>query len=122
MNRVIHFELGAVTPERAAKFYRAVFGWKADKWPGPEEYWLMTTGPDGEPGINGGILRNKDAQPRTVNTIGVTSVEEFAEKVVQNGGQVVVPKMAIPGVGYQIYCLDTEGNIFGIHQSDPSAK
>ncbi len=122
MNRVIHFELGAVTPERAAKFYGAVFGWKADKWPSPEEYWLMTTGPDDEPGINGGIMRHKDAQPRTVNTIGVTSVEEFAEKVVQNGGQVVVPKMAIPGVGYQMYCLDTEGNIFGIHQSDPSAK
>jgi uncharacterized protein len=122
MNRVIHFELGADTPERAAKFYGAVFGWKADKWAGPQEYWLITTGPNEEPGINGGIMRHQDAQPRTVNTIGVTSVDEFAEKVVQNGGQVVVPKMPIPGVGYQAYCLDTEGNLFGIHQSDPSAK
>ena len=31
MNRVIHFEVGAVAPERAAKFYSAVFGWKADR-------------------------------------------------------------------------------------------
>jgi predicted enzyme related to lactoylglutathione lyase len=122
MNRVIHFEFGAVVPERAAKFYSTVFGWEVSNWPGPEEYWLVKTGPHNEPGIDGGIMRHKDAMPRTVNTIGVASVEEFAQKVAQNGGQVVVPKMAIPGVGYQIYCQDTEGNLFGIHQADPSAR
>lgn len=31
-------------------------------------------------------------------------------------------KMAIPKVGYLAYCMDTEGNIFGIMQSDSSAK
>jgi predicted enzyme related to lactoylglutathione lyase len=25
---VVHFEIGAEEPERAAKFYTAVFGWK----------------------------------------------------------------------------------------------
>jgi predicted enzyme related to lactoylglutathione lyase len=121
MSRVIHFELGAVVPERAAKFYGAVFGWEASKWQGPQEYWLVKTGPDDRPGINGGILAYPDAMARTINTIGVGSVDEFVEKVVQNGGEVAVPKMAIPGVGYQVYCKDTEGNLFGIHQSDPSA-
>jgi hypothetical protein len=52
----------------------------------------------------------------------VPDVEAFARSVEEAGGKVVVPKMAIPGIGYQIYCLDTEGNIFGIHQADPSAK
>jgi predicted enzyme related to lactoylglutathione lyase len=41
---------------------------------------------------------------------------------VRCGGQVVVPKMPIPGVGYLAYCQDTEGLLFGIHQLDPSAK
>ena len=27
MNRVVHFEIQAEKPERAAKFYREVFGW-----------------------------------------------------------------------------------------------
>lgn len=30
--------------------------------------------------------------------------------------------MAIPGIGWQAYCLDTEGNAFGIHQVDPDAR
>jgi len=28
----------------------------------------------------------------------------------------MMPKMAIPGVGYLVYCQDTEGNLFGTHQ------
>ena len=122
MRRVVHFELGAQEPARCAEFYKQVFGWTINKWPGPVEYWLAVTGPDSKPGINGGIMRHQDGGPRTVNTIEVESVEEFAAKVAENGGQVVVPKMAIPGVGWQIYCLDTEGNLFGIHQPDPAAK
>ena len=31
-NRVVHFEIQATDPERAAKFYREVFGWQIDKW------------------------------------------------------------------------------------------
>ncbi|HZP01154.1 MAG TPA: hypothetical protein VFD30_12745 [Terriglobia bacterium] len=54
--------------------------------------------------------------------VGVPSVDEFVQKVVEKGGKVALPKMAIPGVGYQAYCVDTEGNIFGIHQADPSAR
>jgi predicted enzyme related to lactoylglutathione lyase len=121
-NRPIHFELGVVQPERAVQFYEAVFGWKSTKWDGPMPYWLVTTGPDNQPGINGGIMIHQDSQPRTVNTIGVESVDDFAAKVTAAGGQVVVPKMAIPGIGWQAYCLDTEGNLFGIHQMDASAK
>ena len=122
MPRVVHFEFAAQDPERAAQFYRDVFGWQVTKWAGPEPYWLVTTGQEGEPGINGGILRHKDSAARTVNTIGVDSVDEAAEKVVQAGGKVVVPKMAIPGLGYQAYCVDTEGLIFGLHEFDPAAK
>jgi hypothetical protein len=86
------------------------------------EYWLVNTGPEGQPGINGGLMRHQDGMPRTVNTIGVPSIDEFTTKVVQQGGKVVVPKMAIPGVGYQAYCQDTEGNLFGLHQSDSAAQ
>jgi predicted enzyme related to lactoylglutathione lyase len=121
MNRVVHFELGASDPARAVEFYKNVFGWEAQKW-GAEEYWLMKTGSAPEAGIDGAILRNKDSQPRTVNSIQVTSLEESAEKVESHGGKVVVPKMTIPGVGYVAYCTDTEGNIFGIYQPDHSAK
>jgi predicted enzyme related to lactoylglutathione lyase len=33
-----------------------------------------------------------------------------------------MPRMTIPNVGYVAYLKDTEGNIFGVLQSDPGAK
>lgn len=121
MSRVIHFEISANNPERVVAFYKKVFGWKIEKWEGPQEYWLVTTGEEEEPGINGGIFRPHEIFSGTVNTIGVPDVDEFAKRVKANGGQVVVEKMAIPGIGYQAYCKDVEGTLFGIHQQDPNA-
>ncbi|MFC1871105.1 VOC family protein [Chloroflexota bacterium] len=121
MARVIHFEINADSPERAAEFYRQAFGWKIEKWAGPVDYWLITTGDDSEPVING-VIKHRSENLTTVNTIGVPSVDEFLQKVTQAGGKVVQPRMTIPGIGYHAYCQDAEGNIFGIMQDDPSAK
>jgi predicted enzyme related to lactoylglutathione lyase len=122
MHRVVHFELSGENPEKIAKFYKDAFGWQVTKWDGPAEYWLVSTGPEGEPGINGGILKCKDGTSRTVNTISVASVDEAVKKVEALGGKVAMEKMTIPGVGYQAYCLDPEGLLFGVHQFDKSAK
>ncbi len=119
MPRVVHFELPADDPERATRFYRDVFGWQIQKWE-QEDYWLVETGKD-EPGINGGILRRNPGQMVTTNTLGVPSVDEYVDKITAAGGKVVAPKMAVPTVGYLAYCQDTEGNVFGIMQSDTSA-
>lgn len=120
--RVAHFEINADDPERAAQFYKEVFGWQIQKWEGPIDYWLVTTGPDDEPGINGGLMKRENPQATTVNVIEVLSVNELTKKIVEKGGKVVVPKMAIPGVGYMAYCQDTEGNTFGIMNPDESAQ
>ena len=116
MQRVVHFEIIAEQPERALQFYTQVFGWNVQKWEGSEDYWLLTTGEEDAPGINGGVARSKDTNMPacTVNSIAVPSVDEFADKISQHGGKVVVPKMAVPGVGYLAYCQDTEGITFGI--------
>ena len=121
MPRIIHFEIPADNPERAAKFYQKVFDWKIEKWPGPFNYWLATTGEDKEPGINGAIMERKQFKT-TVNTIAVPSVDEYVKKVTDAGGKVVMPKGAVMGQGWVAYVTDTEGNVFGIFQNDPSAK
>lgn len=122
MPRVVHFEINADEPERAVKFYQDVFGWQIHKWEGPEDYWLVSTSPDEEPGINGGIMRRNSPGASTYNTVDAPSIDEFLVRAVAAGAQVILPKMAVPGVGYQAYCQDTEGNIFGIHQDDPAAR
>ena len=45
-----------------------------------------------------------------------------SKKITMEGGKVVSPKMAIPGIGYLAICEDTEGISFGIIQSDRNAK
>jgi predicted enzyme related to lactoylglutathione lyase len=121
MPRIIHFELPADNPERAVEFYSKVFGWKMQKWEGPTEYWLISTGDAAQPGINGGLLRRPYPGAVTCNTLDVASVDEAVANVGKNGGKTVAPKMAIPGVGYLAYCSDTEGNIFGVMQADTKA-
>lgn len=58
----------------------------------------------------------------TTNIIGVPSVDEYLAKIEKSGGKVVMPKTAIPGVGWFASCQDTEGNVFGIMQEDSSAR
>jgi predicted enzyme related to lactoylglutathione lyase len=60
MSRVIHFDLSAKNPERASTFYSNIFDWKIEKFDGPDDYWVITTGSDDEPGINGGLMSRDD--------------------------------------------------------------
>lgn len=127
MPRVLHFEIHASDPERGIKFYEKVFGWTFQKWEGPMDYWLITTGPDSEPGINGGLMRRQgeiDGQAviAYVCTIGVADLDVSMATVEANGGKVALPKMPIPGMGWLAYYKDTEGNIFGMMEPDESAK
>jgi predicted enzyme related to lactoylglutathione lyase len=121
MAKVVHFEIPADDPERAVRFYEKVFGWKIEKWAGPIDYWLVTAGESDEPGINGAIHEKKNFKT-VVNTIAVDSIDERIEIIEQAGGKVLIPKGAVPGLGYVAFAEDTEGNAFGMLQSDPSVK
>ncbi len=121
MPRVVHFEIPAEDPDRAVKFYSEVFNWKIEKWAGPVDYWLATTGSDNEPGINGAIMKRQNQQATVTNTIEIPSVDDFLNNIVANGGKIIAPKMPVPGVGYAAYFSDTEGNVFGLMQPDTSA-
>lgn len=126
MGRVVHFEVHAEDPERVIGFYTAVLGWTFTLWAGPVDYWIITTGPKDQPGIDGGMVRRQgsiDGQAviAFVCTVDVESVDDTLAKALAHGGTLAAPKMPIPGVGWLAYAKDTEGNIFGMMQSDPSA-
>ncbi|UCH03222.1 MAG: VOC family protein [Candidatus Bathyarchaeota archaeon] len=121
MPRVVHFEINAANPESLTKFYEQVFSWKFEKWKGPMDYWLIMTGKN-EPGIDGGLTRRTAARAATVNTISVPSIDEYIEKIKEHKGTIIVPKTAIPGVGWTAYFEDPEGNSFGLMEEDTTAK
>jgi predicted enzyme related to lactoylglutathione lyase len=126
MSRVIHFEIHADDPQRAVDFYQHIFDWQINKWDGAA-YWLITTGVETEAGINGAIVQrsqasNDNAVTAYVCIIDVDSVDDALAKISSYGGTIEHPKMAVPHVGWLAYAKDTEGNIFGIMQSDLSAE
>jgi len=124
MNRITHFEIYTADPESVQPFYREIFGWKFHKFEGgPIEYWLVTTGDDKEPGINGGLARPREGQSSgTLNTVSVRSLEQTIKKIEQTGGKICVPTMAIPKIGWLAYAEDPAGNVFGLIEPDPNAK
>ena len=130
-SRVVHFEIHAADPERAKAFYQAVFGWEFPLWMEQPPYWgVMTAAQESqEPGINGGLMNRMGAAPvegAAVNayvcTVQVDSYDDTHEKIMRAGGTVALPKHAIPGMAWQGYYKDPEGNIFGVHHPDVNAR
>jgi predicted enzyme related to lactoylglutathione lyase len=125
MPTVVHFEIPADDVERAQKFYGELFGWKIEKFtsPMPMDYWMVTTGAKaGEMALGGGMLKRQQPDQRITIYVDVPSVDEYMERVKKLGGQVCVPKMAVPGMGYYAVCLDQENNGFGLWENNPSAQ
>ena len=135
MPTIVHFEIPADDVERAKRFYNDLFRWKIEKWPGTDgggnnspsnmEYWMISTTDDkgNKASIGGGLMKRQDPQQQQItNFIDVKSVDEYSSKIERLGGKVVVPKMAVPNMGYFAVCRDTENNSFGIWESDESAK
>lgn len=131
MGRLIHFEIHVSDMERALKFYREVFGWTFEDWTdyAGTPYFGAVTGDSNEPGINGALMKRQGPAPDSsqalngyVCTIGVEDYDSTESKILEHGGTVALPKYALPGMAWQGYYLDPEGNIFGIHQPDENAK
>ena len=130
MSRVVHFEILADDLDRAREFYSAAFGWTFQDYSEfvGSPYFGVITGEDDEPGINGGLLPRPAAAPAPeqgtnafVCTVGVEDYDATEQRILAAGGVVALPKMALPGMAWQGYYLDTEGNTLGIHQPDPNA-
>ncbi|MET3194579.1 VOC family protein [Gottfriedia sp. OAE603] len=122
MGKVIRFEFQVPNPVEAIEFYSKSFGWTFEKMTGPVDYWFITTGESQRQGIDGGMMKSPDGATRTTNSIEVPSVDEYIKKVINNGGQIVVPKTAMPNMGYFAYCLDNQGLLFGVSEVNPEAK
>jgi len=125
MNAPSYFEIQADDTSRAVNFYREIFGWTFTRAEGlPVEYWRIET-----EGPRGGLLKRPAKTPPPehgtnafVCSMEVVNFDATAAKALSAGGQIALPKFAVPGVCWQGYFIDTEGNTFGIFQADSAAK
>jgi predicted enzyme related to lactoylglutathione lyase len=125
---IVHFEIPADDPERAAKFYRELFGWDIKKFEGGEmEYWTISTVPTDaqgtptRPGVNGGLMRRMYPGHAPVNYIAVDDVDAYVAKAGKVGAKVMMGKTPVPGMGWFAQFGDPEGNVFAVWQHDSTA-
>lgn len=116
MPTIVHFDLPADDTSRAQAFYSELFGWAFEKAEGvPMEYHMIATRAlDGSPGLAGGMGPRGEPGQQIMNYVGVSSVADYLDRVSQLGGQIIMPRTPIPGVGTLAICEDTEGNRFGL--------
>ena len=122
MPTVQHFEIPADDIERAIKFYKGVFDWTMQKLSNPEDsskdYWFFDTKDEnGNKGIGGGLMKRQASEHSVTNYITVPSVDDYASRIEEAGGKIIMPKTEIPDMGFIIVFLDTENNMFGLYEA-----
>ena len=122
-----HIEIAVDNVERAQEFYKTVFGWAFEKSPGPMPYWGISY--DGSASgkminmqVGGGMIPRPPGHPGFLNYIMVEDVDATMRSIEKAGGKTLGNKGAVPTMGYYAMCQDTEGNSFGLWQTDPNAK
>jgi predicted enzyme related to lactoylglutathione lyase len=123
---IVHFEIPADDVARAKKFYSDVFGWEISLMPGPYEYdgvRTTETAESGMPksfGVNGGLYQRMKPGQSPINDIGVEDIDSYSAKLVEAGGEILVPKMPVPGHGWMVHFKDPENNVLALWQHDRS--
>jgi predicted enzyme related to lactoylglutathione lyase len=120
----VHFEIHAGDPERAARFYRTVLGWSVEQW-GDQPYWIVVTGAEDQPGINGGLLPRRGPAPESgqpvnafVLTVQVEDLDATLASAAAEGATTALEKDFMAGVGWIAYVHDPEGNLLGLLQPE----
>lgn len=121
-NLVCWFEIYVNNMERAKKFYGRVLNLElmdAPEMEGmPDMQMAFFPWVDASPNAGGALVKMNDMPAGAGGTMiyfqcDDCSVEE--SRVESAGGNVVQPKMSLGEHGFCSMCMDSEGNIFGLH-------
>lgn len=114
-NAAVWFEMPVTDMERSKDFYQAVLRTQMrDEVDGPNPMAVFAA--KDQNSVAGHLYPGKPAAQGTGNTIHLAvaaPLEEAMERVTANGGKVVSPVVQIPA-GRFAYCLDPDGNSFGL--------
>ena len=111
-----HIDLPTADPERARRFYRQVFGWRMEEYPGTN-YTGITTSEDGILSGLGSLAEVADTRSEAVGPVPYIRPGDFDATLAairQAGGEVLVPKTDVKGFGWFAHFRDPEGNIVGL--------
>lgn len=125
MSEMVFFAIHADDVSRARDFYAGVFAWRFEPW-GPPEFYLIQSG-EGQGAVRGALQpRLEPLEGRGMRgyecSISVPDVDLTATLIERHGGAILMPRAAIPGVGWLVKFRDTEGNEAAIIQYSEAAE
>ncbi|MBT3241164.1 MAG: VOC family protein [Chloroflexi bacterium] len=85
MNRPIHFEILADSPQKISEFYKKIFDWEVNAWGKDATYLMVKTGPEDEVGVDSAIM-GREFKQAVINTHDVADLEGTIKQVEANGG------------------------------------
>lgn len=110
-NKPTHIGIYIDDMERAKKFYANLFGWDFNSY-GPSDFFQIKSDDELI-----GALQSRKYSPIEQQVIGyectieVMDIDRTIALILENGGNIVLPKTEIPSVGWVSKFLDTEGNL-----------
>lgn len=122
MNIITHVEIPAEDINRARKFYSGLFDWDSQLFEEMNYLMFQSRNEDGSAMVSGGILPRQVENHPVTNYVNVEDIDTTAKKIEELGGKVVTPKTAVPGMGWFLHFVDTEGNLLALWKNDAEAK
>jgi len=121
-----HFAIQCDDVVRAKRFYEQVFAWKMTRYHGvgTDEFQQIALAD----GRHIGAIQSRKFNPAKDRILGfecsieVPDVDATTRAVETAGGTRLMRKAAIPGVGWVIKFLDTEGNLCCAVEREPNAR
>jgi uncharacterized protein len=108
-------DLGTPDPDRAAKFYSTVFGWKVERGENDPSGYLHIK--NGEHFIGGIPPAHTKTPPHWLIYFMVADVAATAAKAAQLGAKILMPAQDMAGVGTWAIVADPQGGVFAIFKS-----
>jgi hypothetical protein len=116
--QMVHLEIPAGDTAKARELWGSLFGWEFQEFPGSPTEYHMTQFSE----ATGGAIYRGDGDKRGTRVyFDVDDIKAGAARVGELGGE-AGDSMPVPGMGWFAICTDTEGNEFGIWQTDPDAS
>ncbi len=118
MNTVCHIEIPADDLKSLQRFYSELFGWTLQKVPGDMDYYVTEHKPSG---LGIGMMQRQAPEHGIVPYVLVDDVAQSLEQAVALGAAVIVPRTAVPSMGWFAVFMDPQKNAMGIWQNDDKA-
>ena len=118
MNPINWFEIPVNDIEAGSRFYQNVFEieMQVTEMGGSVMAWFPGS-PD-QPGATGTLIKAEGYVPSYEGSVvyfSVKSIEDTLDRIVANGGKIVVPKMSIGEYGFIAQFEDNQGNRVALH-------